>query len=55
MEIGKWEAGGGGLKIFGRKGGGKAKWGWVCLEMRGCHIILSFFWRFLMMWHRKNI
>ena len=26
-----------------------------CLEMGGCHITLRFFWRFLMMQHRKKI
>ena len=38
----------GGLKIFPRKVGG-------CLEMGGCHTILRFFWRLLVMQHRKKI
>ena len=46
----------GGLKIFTRKGGVRQNGGGVCLEMGGggCHITLRFFWRFLMMHHRKK-
>ena len=43
--------------MFGRKGEVKKKWGvggGLCLEMEGCHVILRFLWRFLMMQHRKK-
>ena len=46
-----------GLNIFARKG--LERWvrqnGGICLEMVGCHIVLVFFWRFLMIQHRKKI
>ena len=44
--------GGGGLKIFTRKGA-LGQHGAINLEIGGCHIILKFFWRFLIMQHRK--
>ena len=47
----KIDGNGGGLKIFARKGGGGQNGGGGCLEMGGCHIILRFFRRFLMMQH----
>ena len=53
FEFFKIDGNGGGLKIFARKGG-LGKMGGVCLEMWGCHIILRFLWRFLIMQHRKK-
>ena len=45
----------GGLKVFARKGAGKAKWGEVVSRNGSCHTILRFFWRFLMIQHSKKI
>ena len=55
--IGLGRLGRGGLKIFARKGGGgvgKAKWRGGFVPKGGCHIILRFFLRFLVMQHRKT-
>ena len=47
----------GSQNFFWGGGGGLGKGGGVCPKMGwvGCQIILRFFWRFLMMHHRKSI
>ena len=40
--------------MFARKEGSRQD-GEICLEMEDCHIILRFFWRFLMMHRKKNL
>ena len=52
MEMGG--GGGGGLKIFARKGGVRQNGEGLSRNGGGCHIILRFFWRFVMIQHRKR-